>query len=472
MIPKTLVDMFAKSIPEFNGCSPKEKAGIAALAWMGSMSDRYHKVHQGYFSCHYTEIHDLFGKSFKAINERIRFVQVQENWWCNFKDIEGEEGHTKGYRLSAPFQTVLDSFLSRGKQPCEWVDMHLRRWETPAAAIQSKDVHGVTTTNWNMIRKSDLLSMVPVNTTMLEKLDEHLKTLYEKKAEQMPQQESVNASPTLSYIKNMRDVVLKLALLGEFDPLKLGRVHHTYLEYGGGRVYAKNGINLQNAPRLVRKTALAGYYDYDMENCHFAILLQLAGQYKMECPGISHYIQNKKKVRQDVADYLGISVAVSKEIFLALMYGAQLTDNPDNAIPKLIGIEGSLALSVHPWVTKIVKEVKQISTVVVKNGRYTRQGSLINLLGKRKTLAAETTNSKLFAHILQGIEAAALRACMTIAKDSVVLLQHDGFTSTQRLDKQVLEQAILRDTGFILTLEETLLQYDPAALEDHLKSLE
>jgi hypothetical protein len=68
----------------------------------------------------------------------------------------------------------------------------------------------------------------------------------------------------------------------------------------------------------------------------------------------------------------------------------------------------------------------------------------------------------LLCHALQGFEALALKTVMEKYKEKILLPMHDGWISSERLDKHELEALIKEATGFDLEVEEKQLpKYPP-----------
>lgn len=84
----------------------------------------------------------------------------------------------------------------------------------------------------------------------------------------------------------------------------------------------------------------------------------------------------------------------------------------------------------------------------------------MNAFGKMIQTKQKSKKPQLLAHLLQGVEALALRTCVEAAPDDVVLLQHDGFTAKRVLDISMLEEAMRIATGFNLTLDKKVLKPD------------
>ena len=98
---------------------------------------------------------------------------------------------------------------------------------------------------------------------------------------------------------------------------------------------------------------------------------------------------------------------------------------------------------------------------ILKQHKLNRQGGLANAFGKSIKADAHSPEQRL-AHLIQGIEAQVLLACVERHPGEIVLVQHDGFTAAKPLDVPALEQAIQTATGYVLTLEEKRVQPDLA----------
>ena len=201
-----------------------------------------------------------------------------------------------------------------------------------------------------------------------------------------------------------------------------------------------------------------------MENCHFAIAAQMAKKAGCQCVAIEHYMANKKTVRKEIADTIGISIGQTKTCLLAVMYGARTTTWHANAIPQAIG-DKAAALCALPLFANIADDVARARVAILKQHKLNRQGGLANAFGKSIKADAHSPEQRL-AHLIQGVEAKALRACIELHPGEIVLVQHDGFTADKRLDVAALERAIQTATGYALALEEKLVQPDLAEQMD------
>jgi hypothetical protein len=100
-----------------------------------------------------------------------------------------------------------------------------------------------------------------------------------------------------------------------------------------GRLYGQ-GYSLQCMTQEVRHAALGVCHKYDFKACAFALMAGLAHSINptLKLGATLDYITNRAKIRERIAKQTGISVALVKEIFTALGFGAELKNNTHNAI--------------------------------------------------------------------------------------------------------------------------------------------
>lgn len=100
-----------------------------------------------------------------------------------------------------------------------------------------------------------------------------------------------------------------------------------------GRLYGQ-GYSLQCMTQEVRHAALGVCHKYDFKACAFALMAGLAHSINptLQLGATLDYITNRAKIRERIAKQTGISVALVKEIFTALGFGAELKNNTHNAI--------------------------------------------------------------------------------------------------------------------------------------------
>jgi hypothetical protein len=230
----------------------------------------------------------------------------------------------------------------------------------------------------------------------------------------------------------------------------------TYRESQAGRLYAEGALNLQRCVGEVRRAALAGCYDVDIENCHWSLVSQMAARLGIATPHIEQYLKNKKTFRAKVATAAGISVEDAKFVLLATIYGATLARSVGAnkaAISDRIGNEAVERLREFGPVLDLFKEVNRAGRAIIQDykARTKKVGALTNDAGR--DIGIRNNDRELLAHILQGAESCALEVMIKTLKGSVALLQHDGVTIHGQPDTDHLEREIFTQTGYRLTLE-------------------
>lgn len=230
----------------------------------------------------------------------------------------------------------------------------------------------------------------------------------------------------------------------------------TYVESRAGRLYAEGTINLQRCIGEVRRAALSGCYDVDIENCHWALVSQMAARLGIDTPRIEHYLNNKQQFRAEVAFAGGISIDEAKFVMLATIYGATLAatvEGNKRDIAERIGNDAVERLRAYAPLMELFKEVNKAGKGIIKHyaDKTAKVGVLVN--DAKREISLKCNNRELLAHILQGAESCALQAMIKVLGGKVRLLQHDGLTVDSAPDTQKLEQAILDETGYKLMLE-------------------
>jgi hypothetical protein len=473
--PLPLLRQLAADIPGFKSETPEVQAALASMVWIGATKRRQHSVYDGYMSFHHTELAKSFGRNWKAINQRLGFLEEKDtgefqNYRFGPKGGAATDVHTKGYRFSPMVQASRDRYLAKREthRLTGLVDADGAGIATPPSAVSSLDTKGNPTSRWRALNNGDSMSLVPVNIASLKhwekKFDKDIATW---QATGQPPPDLFMRYATLESLIDLRDKTKQIRRMAHTDVAGLGNVMHRYVESPSGRLFALGGASLQNAPKELRKAALVGLWDYDIENCHFAIIAQMARKAGVQCVAIEHYMAEKKPVRAEIAAAIGISIEQTKTCLLAVMYGARASTWHENAIPEAVGVDAARRLNDLPLFANIANDVKQAGAAILAHTKPNRQGGLVNVFGK-SVLVTEKKDTQLLAHLIQGVEALALRACLEVDPGAVVLIQHDGFTATRRLDVASLEKAIMDATGgeYELKLEEELIQPDIQAQFD------
>jgi len=395
---------------------------------------RQHKADQDFFWWHYPEIEKDFRRGkFDEINDQLRIFEVSANY--SMKD-----GETRRYRLTPDAERIyLDTLdTKRRGQLGKLLDANGDVVRTLPGPVAAKDVNGNTAKVWP---GEPVPRLVPVQIEVVDRLVENL----------------ANPSGDLFFQASDSSRRERTVAAGEIRKMATtsvagrGFVAHRYQEAGTGRLTAIGSANLQNTPRTVRKAALIGLWDYDFENCHYAIFQQMAARYGCGCPTIKHYLANKRTVREDIAADIGVEIKRVKRALIAVIYGARATESRYAALYKEMGYDSGRTRSLlqHPLFIGLHRDVK-IARNAILSSWPVRRRRLINEAGKG--ISIDARKEQRMAHLLQGAEAIILRAALRQYSDKIVLLVHDGFVTTEAIDEAVIESVVEDETGYRMQL--------------------
>lgn len=461
-LPESFIKALQRDVQGFRNWPPKHQYLMAKLIWEAGLKRREHRRMEHHISIGYRELQRWFGRGgFDAMNTATACFEVSTNWFWR-EGRSSKQNSTKGYKLTQHLENLKEKYLKPKKEAVTrliYLDAKddfrpLRSVPNPIAAKQDDDDLGVTATAW---RQAKPFNRVPVDLDLLRELYEYLTRML--KPDELAQDD-------LFIRSNAEDIARRIEWVGQLirlantDIAGRGFIIHRYAECKTGRLYA-SGVSLQTAPRLIRKAALHGLYDYDIENCHYAIFEQLAAKYGYQANAVRQYRANKDEVRNGIANRVGIHKDQAKMALLALMFGAKTTERAENAIPREIGVSKARLLYQDTEFSAINKDVQTGRDLILK-GWPKRRSTLLNDLGK--PIKLKTKPEVRMAHIIQGIEAMAIRSAITLYPDEIVLLMHDGFVTTRQIDARAVERRIFDDTGYRVELAGGVIEL-PANLE-------
>ena len=453
--PQAVEHTFSTSWPGFRELAVSDRAAFIMLMTSSFRHKRFaHDHYDGYITYRYQDRDRHFGCGrFQELNTRLKLIDVQEYWQVG--------AYTKGYRLtpeatdlmeSIPFQTtkIIDANGTVMKKPATW-------------AINERDANGN-----HRKGTGNLPAVIDVDIDELCLLAQEARQWRWHFKDNAPQPKGRRLAPRL---QAMSDHTTRINWLTDYliAPLTLfilqadtahmakGQMEITYTESTAGRLYALNG-SIQTVPREIRTAALRGMWDYDIENCHYSLVAQLANRAGKQTPAIDDYLTRKREIRQQLVDDIGADIADIKQSLLALLYGAtQRVTKFKGKLPAIadtLGQDKAKALFEHPLFAGLATEVKAIRKPILDRMPINRD-KLINPFDKGIDLTE--TPAALLAHALQGAEALILNTVIQQHGSNLRALMHDGWVSAVQLDWKALEQHIETATGYRVELEEKRL---------------
>ena len=445
LVPKTFLLHLQTAIPGFAVARKAHQMAIAKMLWSGFTKFREHSHFLGHLTFTHKELDEIFGRrSFTTINSRLRLFNVTQ--WS------ADRGYTKGYAPTMISMQALETYLGGPfNAPTSFVygdAKGIRTLKSPLKAVASRSMDGQTTTAW---RNAKALGKVPVSIPALRNLRQLLTTFRDRwRQGEAPPAATFAQMPSLELMERLTATAGQIICLASTDVVGVGYVMHHYVQSRSGRLFAQ-GVSLQTAPTLIKQAALVGQWEYDISNCHFAILDQMAARCGYDCLGIRHYLANKERIRGVIAAKAGISVDEAKVCLLASLYGARSSLWHRGAITEMIGTEAAEDLYEVNEFKAVKDDIGGARRAVLRGWSRVVKGQLINDFGK--AISKEASPEDRLAHLIQGIEAMALKTVIDLHPEDITLVQHDGWAARRSLDISQIQAAITRATGYRLEVE-------------------
>lgn len=442
-------------LPGFKRQPKDVRLALCAMIYEAPTRYRAHSHHDGYARFTWQELEQSFGRGrFKAINDELGLFEVlkedgRESW-------SKAEARTKAYMLTEQVATIRADYLKgvfkRGATRLMTQDGKYLQ-SRPASALAAKNKDGQNRRGFHGL---PVTSLVPVNLVQIKKLMVSIEARLLENEAGFVTGELFSALPNIKFLKALhQDAAM---LVGKARHAEWpGYVLHRYEEAPSGRVYAATKPNLQNCYRVLREAAMAGRYDIDIENCHYSILAQMAAAHGYQCTVINGYLDNKRQFRESLAADFGTSIRQVKDALIALIYGAKFSERAKDALPMIFNSKALAAKAYeHPMFEKLRNDIAAARAVVLAAQEVTRR-TIKNCRGL--TIRSDGSNERQqLAHLLQGVEVAALEAAYRLYPREIVLLQHDGFSATCQLDTERIETAMFKATGYRLKVEQKVIQ--------------
>lgn len=215
---------------------------------------------------------------------------------------------------------------------------------------------------------------------------------------------------------------------------------------------------LQNMPVKTRSQLLTDNnftYEYDIVCCAQSLILYYA--YKLGTgefmPTIDHYINNRKQIRQQMANDLEVNVMTIKKIINAMFCGAYISTNVKySSIYKLLDFDDAkiVYMKENAWVQSLKQEIKQCWDYIKPHHkeyiRKTKTGKL-----RHQLYAKDKWN------IYFNLERQCLNHIQTYLTEHNVksFLIHDGWHTNKSINITDLENYVYNNTGYLVTIEGT-----------------
>ena len=245
-----------------------------------------------------------------------------------------------------------------------------------------------------------------------------------------------------------------------------------YQRKDGGRLVCFGGdtdsVNLQNLEKSIRNKVFSGFYEIDIENSAPSIMLQSAYKYtKLSLPNIENYIANKEKCRKSLME-LGLTYKESKELHIAIFFGASLGEhgiNNRNMWSYKFGVDKIMyILENSEYFYNLYDEVRLMYSYLgkaIKNKFYTTDKNgrkvIYNSRGNGSARFMERyDNKKALMHYYFGIESMILDLIIKNYRHDLLL--YDAFITKDDLDVNEISLLIKNELGYDIKLSKHLIK--------------
>lgn len=425
MFPSLLPRFIGEEYPPYLDLTIEEQRIIAQMLWMMTQTQYRHLRYPSGIALPKKTIRRLWKT--EEVMQRV----IKSNYFSVFMG-DNFSGYCSAY-FPEPYMCRALIKVLEYEEPEVFIDIDGEVIKVPRNPIRSRsaktDEGKQSNSKWKNIK---CMHPIPVN---LDSLDYFASTT----------ENSLHQMAALRILKEARNKTCFGKIPVQYEQKKTGRISEVL-----------NG--LQSTPREVVRAAFAGAWDYDISNCHFAILSSWAKKLNQPSPIIDFYLSNKKETRQKLAHECKPdieskeAIKLIKKCLLSLVYGAVLNnDESRSTIGKTLGEESATKFTSNEFVRNLTAEIRTLQKAII-NDLPRHAGRYGNHMG---IYSDEKDPKKLLSHALQGAEAIALKSILEHFGTHILLCMHDGWISEKRLKIGDLERLIKSTTGFNLEVEET-----------------
>ena len=471
--PNSFHTHLLKEIPKLGCEEPDDQRALLHMAWCFQAGRFEHASlgHEGYNFITHQALAQFFNRGrrrgrFPQINRRVEMFEVL-NW-------DRRQGEARAYR---PTPALVEAYLSHSKEfpagdiPADLIDQDGKVIRKFRSGILSKDARGRTAKTTTKINPYCPVNVRGLNNAKMLMTVVRDQVLQGKRNRFVTEQlnlfgyDGAQHRDLRTWIDHRLINTTQLIGLSNTSACPSGAIPSGYVEHRSGRLYPATYPHLQNVPRELRKIALAGCWEYDFANCHYALFLQLCKPAGFHPKAIQHYLDNKLWVREKIASDVGLTIDQVKEALIALIYGASTRKGVShpfysrNALLEIVGHDEQKhgALCSNALFLGLAGDIVRGRDPVIEKAPKSR-GGVQNVMGK--FIDRSKRKSQILSHLLQGAEALCLNTILRHHADQIILLQHDGWNTPGRLNVSAMELWIEKETGFEMAIEEKLLPAD------------
>lgn len=237
----------------------------------------------------------------------------------------------------------------------------------------------------------------------------------------------------------------------------------------------------QNKTKEARRKFWAGWYDYDIESCAYALIYQHYrntvepwwGKRKIKLVAFPQVSENKHAVRAMLVEKLDIDLDCAKTLLASLLFEPRITIHNSSKLYKMLlkkGYEPRIVLRQamnDPFIQQLISELKSIWPKMMtywnnSNDKIGRREFKEEYIDKStgEIITKRFKKSRFRARIYFELERAVLDVIRDNMKGALCHLIYDGFFCPVKADVQKLIEDIKIRTGFDIKISEVQLRID------------
>ena len=200
-----------------------------------------------------------------------------------------------------------------------------------------------------------------------------------------------------------------------------GRARVEYTKPLYGRAVVTGALGLHNMQRAVRARLARDYYvDWDMQNAHPTILLQVCQAHQVPCARLAHYVAEREQCLTEVQQHYGVARDSAKTLFLRMIFLGGFRGWAQALPPE--------RRRATPFLAAFTQEMGRIAHTIVHCNR-----ALTDWVREHRGGAAGNFDAAVLSTFLQEYECRALESlfahCVArgLIVDSGAVLCNDGF---------------------------------------------
>lgn len=219
----------------------------------------------------------------------------------------------------------------------------------------------------------------------------------------------------INEIQHLKNIKSQIDIIGKKTVLVPN--HKKKSKYG--RAYASKNMTMINLRGQVKNTLLKDLYlTFDLKNCHYSILLNIANKLNLDCKIITDYVANQPKYFKLLNDAYGTNDKINKGLFIKLLYGGSFYNwRTDNNIEN-----NKLKLD---FINILEYEIWELKTEIIRLNPLFYDSVKRNIKNKGKS--TQEKNASFFALYLQEWDFRIVNNAIIYLIEKTEILNYDNY---------------------------------------------